>query len=178
MTLEEINKYLESDDLAEKLKGDFAKTQKNAYANIVKAIDEGDRETAHRLAHSLKGLAGLIHEDALMQAAKKVEVSISLRGATDEELATLEMELNRVLRSISPKDKAVNSVPKILNKATAKVTFDQLAPLLASRNADALQLIDELREIPSTDEVVDLIEGFDFGPALNMLNALRETLGV
>lgn len=178
MALENMNKYLESSDLIEKLRGDFAKTQKDAVANIIKAISDGDRETAHRLAHSLKGLAGLICENSLMHAAKTVETSLSLRGATNEELAILETELNIVISSIVPKEKAVNMTPKVLNKTAAKSTFDKALPLLASRNADALQLIDELCEIPGTDDIVDLIEGFDFGPALNAINTLRETLGV
>lgn len=178
MAIKNINKYLESSDLIEKLRSDFAKTQKDAVANILKAINDGDRETAHRLAHSLKGLAGLICENSLMHAAKTVETSLSLYGATNEELVILETELNRVISSIVPKEKVVNLAPKVLNKAAAKATFDKALPLLASRNADALQLIDELCEIPGTDEIVDLIEGFDFGPALNAINALRETLDV
>jgi len=178
VALQDINKYLESSDLIEKLRSDFAKTQKDAVTNIIKAINDGDRQTAHRLAHSLKGLAGLICENTLMQEAKKVETSLSLRGATNDELLILETELNRVISSIVPKEKAVNLAPKVLNKEAAKATFDKAVPLLASRNADALQFIDELCEIPGTNEIVDLIEGFDFGPALNAINALRGTLGV
>jgi len=178
VALEDMKKYLESDDLLDKLRSDFAKTQKDAVAGILKAIDDGDRETAHRMAHSLKGLAGLIHENSLMQAAATVETSLSLRGATKEEIAILEAELSRVMSSITPKEKAVNTAPKMLDKIAAKATFDKAMPLLASRNADALQLVDELCEIPGTDEIIDLIEGFDFGPALDAINALRETLDV
>jgi len=175
MTPKDLNKYLESDDLIEKLRVDFAKTQTNACDNIVKAINDGDRETAHRLAHSLKGIAGLIREDALMKAAKTVEISISLRGATSEELAALEAELNRVLQSIAPKKEVVDSAPKILNKIAAKDTFDRLMPLLASHNTDAFALVDELREIPDTCKIIELMEGFEFGDALNALHTLRET---
>lgn len=176
MTIENVNKYLESDDLAEKLKDDFLRTQKNAFEDIMRAINDGERETAKRLAHSLKGLAGLIHEDALMQAAKNVEVSMSLWGATEEELATLEAELNRVLGSIVPKKEVEDTTPKILNKTTAKETFDKIAPLLASHNTDVFQFVDELREVPDTGKIIDQIESFEFGQALSALTALKETL--
>jgi len=178
ISLEDLDKFLASNDLAEKLKKDFVKTQKNTFANINQTLLDGDRETAHRLAHSLKGLAGLIHEDTLMEAAKRVEISISLRGETTEELAALETELNRVLRSIKLENTEIDLTPKILDKEKAQVTFDKLVPLLSSRNTDALQLIGELKEIPGTDEVAEQIESLNFSPALKMLTALREKLGV
>ena len=160
------------------LRIDFARTQKDTFSNIKQALQDGDRETAHRLAHSLKGLAGLIYEDTLMEAAKRVEFSISLWRETNEELAALETELNKVVDSIKPKDIKADLTPKTLNKEKARDTFDKLAPLLSSRNADALQLIDELNEIPGTGEIAEQIENFDFGFALTTLEAVRATLGV
>jgi len=169
---------MSQNDLVVKLKTDFARTQKDTFAKIIQAQQNGERETAYRLAHSLKGLAGLICEDALMEAAKRVETSMSLRGATNEELVALEIELNRVLSSIKPKDTKTNSTLKTLNKEKARCTFDKLVPLLSTRNADALQLINELNEIPGTGEIAEQIESFDFGPALSTLEAVRKKFGV
>jgi len=173
-----IDSYLERDALAEKLKADFAKTQKNTFTKITTAINNNDRETAHRLAHSLKSLAGLINEDTLAQVAKSVETSLSLRGATNEELTALETELNRVLHGIKPKEASRNNTPKILVKEKAKDVFNRLKPLLTSRNAEGLQMIDELKEIPDTDTLIEQIEDFDFGLALQTLEALQETFGI
>lgn len=174
----DLDNHLERDDLVEKLKANFAKTQKNTFTKIIAAINNNDRETAHRLAHSLKSLAGLINEDTLAQATKSVETSLSLRGATNEELAILETELTRVLQGIRPKQEHRNCAPKILVKERAKDVFNRLKPLLASRNAEGLQMVDELKDIPDTDTLIEQIEDFDFGLALKTLETLQETLGV
>jgi len=168
-----VDKSLKDDNLIEKLKEDFAKTQKNTFDNLVKAIDKNDKQTAIRLAHSLKGLAGLVCEDTLMEAARVVEAGLAGWGAKAEDLAVLEAELSRVLRSIRPREEVVAKA-RPLDKKMAKDTFDRLTPLLSTRNADGLKFVDELREIPETGELIGQIESFDFEIALRTLRELRE----
>ena len=171
----DIAGYLEGDELLETLRRDFLKTQSNAYHNIVNALGAGDRDTARRQAHSLKGLAGLISEDALMVAARTLEHSIFGWGATPEELATLETELNKVLASITPKEEVAESTEP-LDRAAATQLFDRIEPLLSSHNAEAFHMLDKLTKIPEAKPVVSHIENFDFDIALDVLRELRKEL--
>ena len=49
--------------------------------------------------------------------------------------------------------------------------------MLASRNAEALGFLDDLRTIQQTEELVKQIEGYDFALALKTLKNMQESLG-
>jgi len=200
---ENINTYLGSADLIKKLQLDFAKSQKNKLLEIRHTLSKGDTETAHLLSHSLKGLAGLIGEETLANAARDVEHILATGKTPDNNLLqALEIELKRVLNSISEatefnnvdninnsdildnkNNKDDKSNHDINNKAdfdSDKVTelFDKLCPLLKTSNAECLSLLDEVRIIPETSILVRQIEEFDFRAALKTIDALREKLEV
>ncbi|MCL2851407.1 MAG: ATP-binding protein [Defluviitaleaceae bacterium] len=93
--------YLLDPELVAVIRADFIKTQSNAMEEINRAIANGDIKTAHRLAHSLKGMAGLLNEQPLAKAAQEAE-HIMKRGAVPEDscMQAMETELNEVLRKI------------------------------------------------------------------------------
>jgi CheY-like chemotaxis protein len=72
-------KYIQDGDIRfeEELKNKFIRifvnNNKNKYNEITKAVDGGDIKTAHRLAHSLKGNAGMIGKKRLQRAAGDVQ---------------------------------------------------------------------------------------------------------
>jgi len=84
-----IHDFQSDSDLIEKLRIDFAKNHKSTCTNIREALYYGDMKTAHRLAHSLKGLAGLIHESGLSQTAERVEQVLKDEVRADEALLSL-----------------------------------------------------------------------------------------
>ncbi|MCL2398752.1 MAG: response regulator [Defluviitaleaceae bacterium] len=176
-TSQDIDNYQNKGDLVEKLRTDFAKNQKNIALDITQALNTGDTQTAHRLAHTLKGLAGLIKEDQLEQAAKDVE-NLLADGKMPENnhLREIEHELARVLESIGKPEIELFSNYKELDKDKAMALFDKLYPLLKSSNANCLSLLDELRTIPETAILIRQIEDFDFAIALKTLDTLRSIL--
>ncbi|MCL2387767.1 MAG: PAS domain-containing protein [Defluviitaleaceae bacterium] len=174
-----IDDYLSGDSLRGGLRLEFVKTQKNSFQCISKALDLGDNKTAHRLVHSLKGVAGLIGENTLVQVANDLEISLAKNIApTMEQLSTLQNELTRVLDDIGKPEVAVLSENKDFDKNKVTALFDKLHPLLKSQNANALDLIDELRTIPETAILIRMIEDINFKEALKTLDLLREIFEV
>lgn len=181
-TMLDLDSFLSDPDVVLKLRTDFEKTQRDTTANIRLALDKGDIKTAHRLAHSLKGLAGLIKEDKLLARAQLVENILRDESATAADVPedlfnNMADELARVLESIGPPAEQVKR-PRTLDVEKATRTFDRLEPLLKTRNIEANTLLNELREIPETDEIIDQIEGFNFAKAKETLEKLRERLNV
>jgi len=175
-----VDSFLSSPSIVKKLRIDFAKTQKDAFIKLESALNIGDAKTAHRLAHSLKGLAGLIYEKNLTNCAQTVEAM--LRGSEipktkvfTDALYDLKVELNRVLSTISL---IIDTAPlnKVFNKEKAALVFDKLEPLLAKRSFDAHSIVEELKIIPETDELISLIENFEFSKATQILANVRKNL--
>ncbi|MCL2851746.1 MAG: response regulator [Defluviitaleaceae bacterium] len=172
-----IDDYQHDAEVLETLRSDFAKKQTSTLIDIRKALDTGNIETAHRLAHTLKGLAGLINEAALSQSAKEIE-NLLENGEipTDNQLSALDNKLTRILEGIvKPKTKALElSANKAFDRDKAFATFDKLSPLLESRSSGSLNLLDELRMIPETAVLVRQIKTLNFAAALKTLNVLKD----
>jgi len=98
--IDHMGEYLEK--MAIELRPDFAQTYHSAITDINKALQENDISTAHRLTHNLKGVAGLIRENTLVDLAQIVETVLSKsQPPLDKDLAKLEAEFYRVLNKIT-----------------------------------------------------------------------------
>jgi len=175
-TLDNINDYLSSSKSREKLRLDFAKNQKNSFVNICKALDSGDIKTAHRLAHSLKGVAGLISEHVLVKVAEEVEHLLQDgKLPTKDQLSAIEHELAHVLEDIGKPEVILPaaSTKKDFDKESAFVVFNKLEKLLKIHDADSLSFLDELRLIPETAVLCRQLEDYDFGAAAVTLEVLK-----
>jgi len=160
-----------------KLRADFVKNHKNVFIDITHALDAGDAETAHILAHTLKGLAGLIHEPTLAQIAAQFEqVLTSGKKPEADQLSDLESELNSVLASIGESEMVTFGDEVLLDKEDAVALLDKLELSLASQNTDCINLLDALRAIPQSGELCRQIEDFNFRVALEALIKLRAGL--
>ncbi|MCL2400634.1 MAG: ATP-binding protein [Defluviitaleaceae bacterium] len=169
-----IDDYLKGADLREKLLSDFVKSHKKSFLNMNQAINTNDTKTAHRLAHTLKGAAGLLNESPLAQAAEHVEqVLANGKIPSTSQLSALEHELKCVLETINKLETATVSVKKDFNKVETIVLLDKLYPSLKSHNIECLSFIEELRAIPEATVLVRQIEDFDFTLALQTLDTLR-----
>jgi len=161
--------YGRNPELVKMLKMDFYKSHKNTFANIKNALENGDIKTAHLLAHTIKGLAGLIFEDKLMETAKTVEDTLSNgKMPTTPQAAALEEELARVIKSIS--------LPHITVDGEAARLLDELIPLIKTGNTQALSLAEGLRGIPEAAILHKQIENFDFKAAMNSADTLKKIL--
>ena len=85
--------------------GRFAGDYRDLAARLHAALDAGDAELAHRIAHTLKGAAGMIEANRLRQLALDVELAmragdaapLALIAALDEELARVLAEVDALL---------------------------------------------------------------------------------
>jgi signal transduction histidine kinase/CheY-like chemotaxis protein len=82
----------------------FYKSNRKKYDEIVKALEEGDINHAHKLVHVLKDNSGYIGKTGLQKAAADVEDRLKdgENLASEEQLKSLEAELTAVLDELSP----------------------------------------------------------------------------
>ena len=181
---ESIENFQSSVSLQGKLRGNFAKSQKNTFLNISRAIELGDIPKARLLTHSLKGLAGLINEARLAKIAGEAEDLLAAGNTPPADLLeNLKSELSAILNSINqpkPQNPSTTTEPAAPNKPENKVNpkelFDQLSPLLETRNSDAINLLEDLRQIPETAIIAAQIENFEFIVAKKSLDTLRRIM--
>jgi HPt (histidine-containing phosphotransfer) domain-containing protein len=163
-----------------KRRRDFAKGQKYTMFDLRAEIAATHLATAHRLAHTLKSLAGLIGEDILRDIAVHVEQQLRIKKIpTDADLETLEGELNRVLFEIAESgilDEDSFNAPPALEEQT--LLFNKLHNLLSENDAACIEYIDEIALIPETKVLIRQIENFAFRDALTTLTVLRDILEV
>ncbi|WP_312183847.1 Hpt domain-containing protein [Massilia timonae] len=81
--------------------GRFAGDYRDLAARLHAALDAGDAVLAHRIAHTLKGAAGMIEANRLRRLALDVELALKAGGAAPLALiAALDEELARVLAEV------------------------------------------------------------------------------
>ncbi len=174
--------------LYKQIQWDFMKSNEHTHMNLQDAIGSRDRELAHRIAHTLKGVAATIGAIRLSQAAKDIEHTLSEEdehttsrgdyfltpqemGLLKEQMAVLKRELNAVWGELAPDADNKQSKEVIqnqsLDKAKAKQLVEKLDVLLEEGNASCIELIDEIRDVLSSvgekcDMLIGQIEDIDF----------------
>jgi len=177
-----MDDFLRSSELYDTAYKDFVRTQKNAMSDLLNAIDSNDIKTAHHIAHTLKGIAGIIHENVFETLARKVENALR-NGNMPTEINELSNEFEKVLEKIELQLQ-VETKPKVtvsisdIDRAEIAVLFDKLKELLESKRGAAINMIDELFNIPQTEDLITHIEDLAFDLALESLSQLRKTLEV
>jgi len=63
-----------------------------------------------------------------------------------------------------------------LGKDETVALLNELEPLLVFQNAQCIDLVDELRRIPESDELCGQVEDFDFAGALKILAGMKAAL--
>jgi HPt (histidine-containing phosphotransfer) domain-containing protein len=156
---------------------DFARTP----SDIRAALAAGDAELAQRLAHTLKGAAGMIEAKALQQRALALEQALrSGAGARATEMELMEAELGRVLaegRQLVAGDgpAAARAGPTVPAPAPQDA-ISRLRELLDLGNGTAVDLMHDARlELVAAlgearyGDIAAAIDKFDFEQALRLL---------
>ena len=172
-----IDSFLKSDEVVNTLRVDFVRSHKKSLSKITEALDTGDTETAYRLAHTIKGAAGLIFEDELVEIAENAE-NLLRKGEvpTKSCLYALESELSKVLASVAMPELSMPSGEKPFDRDKILASLDALEPLLELQDAGCLKHLSELRHIPQAAVLLWQIEAFQFDSALISLKTLREVI--
>ena len=161
-------------EFAIKLRQSFAKEQRNFYSEIKACLDKDDFKTAHRLAHTVKGTAGLIGETKLQSISTVVEKMLRVNIKPTTELTHMVNELESVLSTIKPAERLSGS--NNLNKEEIKQVLNELEPLLKIHSVKCIELCEKLKGIPEASILIRQIEDFDFAPASLTLPVLKDVL--
>jgi len=65
-----------------------------------------------------------------------------------------------------------------LNVRQARVLFEKLEPMLESYNSECVNLLDEIRAVPGTEDLTRQIEDYDFESAAQTLAELKRGLEI
>jgi two-component system, sensor histidine kinase and response regulator len=153
--------------------GNFRNNQKNVTANIRAALSSGDRKTAERLAHTLKGLAGTIGADALMDKSRELELAIqnSMEGDIEPLLSELELELSPLFAAIDRalRQRKAGSAEAVPAVAASPVDFEAIARLVARAK-------NELEEFDSAASLTLLEIDRAVSPDDGLRSALQDVL--
>jgi HPt (histidine-containing phosphotransfer) domain-containing protein len=171
------------EDLLLEMQTIFANDNQNTWSDFTGALASGDIKRAHRIAHTLKSNAGTIGKAFLQKAAAEAEALLSdgENKLTDELINTIEYEFNAVLSELKPlltkTDALTQPAAKPANTTHAymgKLEIEELGDLLRKGNPDCLKFTEILRNIPGSEELIQLMEDFDFDPALESFAKLMK----
>ena len=127
----------------------YVSNQELTPKQILQALNEGDRATAERLAHTAKGVSGNIGAEALQEMAGELEKMIhdgAARKAIDAKLApfTKAQEAMIVnLKAALPPEESRSDAAKALDMSKAGEVINKLAGLLANDDSEAGDLLED-----------------------------------
>jgi CheY-like chemotaxis protein len=179
---------LSEEKLIMKLIHSFVRNNKNKFSQITSAIDSGDIKLAHRLAHTLKGNAGMLGKIPLQKVAEEMEnllkdgenrVNPFIMGVFETELDAVLSEYSMLIAeeaalSCEGKPPAAKHEPLQVDREKARKLFEDLGICLDGGSLECLDLIGELRKIPNTGELIQQMEFFEFNAAMETLARLKE----
>ncbi|MCL2841770.1 MAG: Hpt domain-containing protein [Defluviitaleaceae bacterium] len=177
---EYFDSFMAESGIHDKLCRDFAQKHTDAVDKIVAAIQANDLTTAHRRAHTLKGLAGLISETKLSSLAQEAENMLAEGKVVEDIFIALDDELGHVIDKIKVQYPTLNDESLVIDFDIIQASniFDNLKNMLETKNANALDMIDDLKKIPHTAKLINHINNVDFVDALKELALLRHGLEI
>ena len=163
----------------------FRQSQSDLPEQIERSLQSGERETAVRLAHTLKGLAGNVGAGRLQEEAGVLEAAIQSGQDVSGELDAVRSGLETVLQAIASLDSgsgAGHTAARNGQESLAQIV-NRLRGLLEDDDADAAETLDVLKEwLADSDleqELASLgqaIDDFDFEEALDILANLEQQI--
>jgi len=187
-----LSKVGGNEKLYRKLLGKFLESNKDVVNEIKKTVQDEDMETAARLAHTVKGVAGNLGADELFPVAGELEKAIK-QGETDSLnslIDNFETHLKVVMDGIEELEKKEAAkeevVPKgevVIDVEAVKPILMEMAQLLESDLMEAMNRLEGLRPHLENSELWEEfkqlenhIEGFDTDGAKNSLEMIIQAL--
>ena len=169
----------------------FRDSQRDTVANIRSALEQ-DRELAERLAHSLRGVAGLLGAAAVHELSSQLETGIR-HGARESELEPLLDELDETLGALHAAidrvmPEQVNALPDAdrngIDREAAQAAIRRLGRLLRESDGDAADAFDRSAgllaaalDAASWNDIERAVTLYDFDAALTALRAAAGAAG-
>jgi CheY-like chemotaxis protein len=181
-----VNRVAGNRRLYRDLLSQFATKQAGAAAEIALALDQGDRQTAERVAHTVKGVAGNLGISGVQAAAQKLEKSIresqdSVPALLDQFAATLRLQTTAIAKALesSTFEPPPAAPAQPFNEENAAVAIDRLRSLLAASDGDAQDAFQHLQTAVSEvvdqrhfDSLSESINNFEFDAAIATLDEI------
>ncbi len=165
----------------------FRDSQADAPAQIALALQDNDRSTAERLAHTLKGVAANIGADDVAARARVLEAAIKGDAVQDELQDAVRAALKHALGALALLDRADSE-----DEATARGTggtkvlkpmLEELKQLIEDGDSDAVDMLQNIRyqvagvnSITGISQLGELLDDYEFEQALEALDDIVKTL--
>ena len=174
----------------ESLLGKFAQASTGGVQEIRAALAAGDKETAARAAHSLKGSAANLGATSLAEVAARAETALVSGQGVEPALQALALSYDSTvaaIRSALPSEQMAPAVgaAQSADPVTAIEPLTRLKKLLKNDDGDAADFILEARPRLSgvlTEAEINALSGqvgnFDFGAALKTLSDITVRLSL
>jgi len=171
----------------------FREGQENAVQEIRAALQSGDRETAGRLAHTVKGVSGNLGAENLYRAAAELEKAIKEgKENVDPPLVEFSSRLKTVMEGIKVLEEGLAdqkepepSTDVSVDKEAVQALLQDVARLLESDLTEAMKRLEALRKhvahSSAREEFKQLekqVESFDTDGALKSVEAIARALGM
>jgi len=158
----------------------FAKSNKDTFKEIIKALHNHNIGLAHRLFHMLKSNAGQIGEKKLQDAAAVLEdlFADGKEPPHKYEIKILETELKLVLNKLAPLLAELEQKRKEKTKDKQKIIkiLNDLEPMLINKNPECEELLDDIDLIPGAELLAKYIENFNFNQALEEMKKIKNKM--
>ena len=182
-TTENVNEQKEEEDrVLKQLQAYFAKSNRTTMDKITKALDDGDLILAHRLVHTLKGSAGQLGEKQLEKEAAAAEATLSdgKTTLTSGQINSLKSTLDTVLDNLTPISEIDDSATPepLTDKNKIREIITVLEPILKQHSTECMNMLDDIRLIPSSENLVNYVEEFEFNKAVAEISRLKEKLNI
>lgn len=162
----------------------FCDTQKEASRDIRQALAGKDRETAERIAHTVKGAAGGVGASLLSERASNLEKSIKQNIENEEVLWLFESELSRTISAILA---GVEEIPgaasanegrgRAITEEARREALQKLSTYLRDSDGESMDYLARNAALfrdtlgpQGFSRLEQAINNFDFQAALEVLN--------
>jgi HPt (histidine-containing phosphotransfer) domain-containing protein len=171
----------------------FGESQQKAVAEIRAALHSGDRETAGRLAHTVKGVSGNLGAETLYRAAADLEKAIkegkenidSLLTGFGSQLKIVMDGIRALEESLAAQIEPEPSTGVSVDKGAVKLLLQDMAQLLESDLTEAMNRLEALRQHLANSSAHEKfkrlekqVENFDTDGALRSVEAIAKALDI
>jgi two-component system, sensor histidine kinase and response regulator len=181
-----VNRVAGNRRLYRDLLSQFATRQAGAAAEIALALDQGDRQTAERIAHTVKGVAGNLGITGVQSAAQGLEKSIRASQDTvpallDQFAAALRLQTTAIIKALESSTCEPPPSPPVqaFNEENATIAIARLRALLVASDGDAQDAFHHLQSAVAEivdqrhfDSLSESINNFEFDAAIATLDEI------
>jgi signal transduction histidine kinase/CheY-like chemotaxis protein len=167
----------------------FRDSAANTISELTTALNDGDIETATRIAHTLRGVAGNIGASDLQAVAESLESALNhgKSSGLESELKDIERQLAQVVPGLSvlDEDEEGSISSEEIDVEAITPLFAKLKVLLEDDDSEASEVLYELETRlkgsvvqAELKQLTKTVDQFDYEKALELLQDLMQTLHV